>query len=56
MIETYSVIISNEIYSKDIEAIGPEVINFKEIINILTNIVYYKIDFILIFKIDYFII
>ena len=28
-------IISNEIYSKDIEAIGPEVINFREIINIL---------------------
>ena len=30
-------IISNEIYSKDIEAIGPEVINFKEIINILSR-------------------
>ncbi len=30
-------IISNEIYSKDIEAIGPEVINFKEILNILST-------------------
>tara|TARA_Y100001970_G_C14088704_1_gene778790 strand:+ start:208 stop:1167 length:960 start_codon:yes stop_codon:yes gene_type:complete len=39
-------IISNEIYSKDIEAIGPEVINFKEILNILSKCINKKRIFI----------